>query len=148
MLLPMNTFVRDSENFEAWLNSNLFSDKTTLTRIFCLLDLCGGIDPKSGDFTEDALVKVLLEDIDPIVRHEAAFALYKLYNMGQIIGMRAMDALCDAACNDISTVARHEAAESLGFFDFPKPIQTLQTLLNDPNPDVVATAKISLERLS
>jgi HEAT repeat protein len=139
---------RSGEELRTWINSNLFSNVSTLTRIRCLLDLCDGIDRADGEFTEDALIQVLEKDIDPIVRHEAAFTLYKLYNRGQISGERALKSLCNSAYHDVSTVARHESAESLGFFRHPQAFETLNELLKDPNPDVVATARISLERLS
>ena len=130
-----------------WMNTNLFSNQSTLTRIRCLLDLCDGVDRSDGDFAEDALIRVLKNDVDPIVRHEAAFTLYKLYNRQEIEGKRALEALCHSAFHDVSIVARHESTESLGFFNHPQAIETLQALSKDPNPDVVATALISLERL-
>lgn len=72
-----NAKIQDSEKFRDWINNNLFSDATSLTRILCLLELCGGIEPSEGEFTEGSLIRVLEHDPDPIVRHEAAFTLYK-----------------------------------------------------------------------
>lgn len=146
--MTQNPTIQGHESFRAWIDSNLNADVTPLTRILCLLDLCAGVSPEDGEFIEGVLVRVLEKDTDPIVRHEAAFTLYKLSTMHHISGMQALESLCNSARSDISTVARHEAAESLGFFHDPRSLTTLQGLLNDPNPDVVATARISLERLS
>jgi len=144
---PQSVARKDNE-LRIWMNSNLFSNASTLTRIRCLLDLCDGIDPADGEFTVSALIQVLEKDVDPIVRHEAAFALYKLYNRGQISGEHALEALCNSAQNDSSVVVRHESAESLGFFRFPQAFEVLNQLAYESEPDVAATARISLERLN
>src|SRR5690242_11536035 len=103
-----------NQSFRDWANQSLLTS-STLERIRCLLKICDGIAEEDREFTENILVRVLELDPDPIVRHEAAFALYKLNKKGQIAGKIALQALCKSARSDISTVARHEAAESLGF---------------------------------
>jgi HEAT repeat protein len=135
-------------NFQQWATANLSPDVMSLTRIKCIFEICDTVDALDGPFAEEIIIRVLEQDPDPIVRHEAGFALFKLYERGVISGDRAVQALCRSALEDTSTVVHHEAAESLGFFRHPQSFQTLQGLLQDPNIDVSATARISLERLN
>jgi HEAT repeat protein len=98
------------------------------------------------DFVEELVVSVLQNDPNPIVRHEAAFVLGQLYSTGHIVGRRSLAALCECAQGDRSVVVRHECAESLGSFRGRKAFVTLQSLLHDPEPDVVVTSLIALDR--
>lgn len=92
------------------------------------------------------LVEVLRNDSDPIVRHEAAFVLGRLKASDWIIGEFAVPALCAAACDDLSRVVRHEATETLPCFEGPEVDRTLRQLLQNDDPDIRATAAISVER--
>ncbi len=94
------------------------------------------------------LVKVLRNDSDPIVRHEAAFVLGRLKASGWISGEIAVSSLCAAACDDLSRVVRHEATEALPSFEGEEVDRTLLQLLQNDDRDIRATAAISLERRS
>ena len=94
---------------------------------------------------EEVLVTFLEEDPDPIVRHEAAFALGRLFGRGCIIGDLALDALCIAAKDDLSLVVRHEAAEAMAVFEYDRVSHVLEELLHDSEEDIVATARLALE---
>ena len=100
-----------------------------------------------GEFLENLLVNVLRTDLDPIVRHEAAFSLGKLMQRNAIPGRCASRQLCVSAVEDKSVIVRHEAIEALWCFKDLTVQTTVKTLLDDRHPDIRATAKITLERL-
>ena len=100
----------------------------------------------SVQFVENLLVRVLEEDPNPIVRHEAAFSLGSLHWGVKQLSTGSVDKLCDAALHDASDVVRHEAAEVLGHLRLPYVRGTLEQLLHDSSGDVVETARIGLER--
>ena len=104
-----------------------------------------GYDLDRGDL-ERFLVEVLGMDPDPIVRHEAAFAMGRLKTRDRIGGNVAAPALCASACKDSSLVVRHEATETLHCFEGKEVERTLVRLFHDDDPDIRATAAISLER--
>lgn len=106
----------------------------------------GGVDDAGR--LEGIIVDVLRGDENPVVRHEAAFVLGKLYELGEVRGEMSLGQLCDSALGDGSVVVRHEAAEVLGSFDAGRAIATVRMLVDDPDPDVSATARLSLERLT
>jgi HEAT repeat protein len=116
-------------------------------RMDILEKLVGGIDGDDKCYVEKLLVNVLRADGNPVVRHEAAFVLGKLYELRDIKGEITLSQLCNSSLSDSSVVVRHEAAEVLGVFNAGKAIATLQILVDDPNHDISATAQISLERL-
>ena len=97
-------------------------------------------------FVENVLVRVLKEDPNPIVRHEAAFSLGSLHGRGRQLRAASIDALCEAAHHESSIVVRHEAAEALGWIPDPKVHNTLELIARDSSADVVETARISLGR--
>ena len=100
----------------------------------------------SKQFVENVLVRVLREDPNAIVRHEAAFSLGCLH-WGEIpLAAASVESLCEAAVNDPSSVVRHEAAEVLGGVSGPGVRKSLERLLGDPDEDVAETARISLAR--
>ena len=103
---------------------------------------------RDSRLVEGVLVEVPRTDPNPIVRHEAAFGLGRLYSQHKAADSDRIDGLCAAALSDRSSVVRHEAAESLGEFPYPQARQSLRLLLDDPDEDVVETARISLARLS
>ena len=129
------------------LHKELSIATSACQRMDILEKLIGGIDGDDKYYVEDLLVNVLRSDENPIVRHEAAFVLGKLYELGDIQGEITLSQLCDTSLSDSSVVVRHEAAEVLGCFNADKAVATLQFLVNDPNRDISATAQISLERL-
>lgn len=100
----------------------------------------------SKHFVEKILVRVLREDPNAIVRHEAAFVLGSLHWGGKTLSTASIDALCETALHDPSSVVRHEAAESLGCIFEPRVRKALEQLRFDSSEDVVETARISLKR--
>ncbi len=84
------------------------------------------------------LGKVLEEDPDPVVRHEAAFVL------GELADPAGVPALARAAEEDPSALVRHEAVEALGWIATPESERALRLALKDPVSEVVRTAEISL----
>jgi HEAT repeat protein len=99
-----------------------------------------------GDTLEYFLVDVLRRDPDPIVRHEAAFVLRHLKTHSRISGNIAKRALCTSAREDESIVVRHEAMEALHCFEGKDVECTLLSMQGHNEPDIRATAAISLER--
>src|SRR5579875_1898206 len=81
---------------------------------------------------------VLLNDPDPLVRHEAAFSL------GQIGLSSANEYLCKAALNDKDPVVRHESAAALGSIGSKEVEDVLEEVSRDPEPIVSNSAKASL----
>lgn len=84
------------------------------------------------------LGKVLKEDSDAVVRHEAAFVL------GELADPAGVAALAGAAEEDSSALVRHEAVEALGWIATPESAKALRLALKDSVSEVVRTAEISL----
>jgi len=98
---------------------------------------------------EEVVIRVMIGDSNSVVRHEAAFALGRLYRNHLIEGRLAVEALSRSAMSDPSLLVRHEAAESLGsFVPLECAVATLLELSKDDNDDLSSTAKIGLERLN
>jgi HEAT repeat protein len=134
-------------SFLEQLSKELSVAASACQRMDILEKLVAGINGDDGRDVENLLVNILRADENPIVRHEVAFVLGKLYERGDIQGEITLAQLCDSALSDCSVVVRHEATEVLGCFSAVSAIETLQKLANDPNHDISATAQISLERL-
>lgn len=111
-------------------------------KALCSIEACA--TAADADSLERTLTAVLYHDTNPIVRHEAAFILGKLYRAQRICGTRALMALCEAADSDESVVVRHEALEALAAFPDERALYALHKALSDPSADVIATAIISL----
>lgn len=113
-------------------------------RWFSLLDLeLEAQFDEEREGIEECLIKVLLEDDNPIVRHDAAYLLGKLQTT---IGV---DALCTAATMDKSPLVRHEASEILAFLPKNEKIDNaLKKCLSDPILEVRQTAQIVVDRLA
>lgn len=84
------------------------------------------------------LARVLKEDPDPIVRHEAAFVL------GELADPAGVPALAEAVRSDPSDLVRHESAEALGWIAIEESAAALREALGDRSPEVARTAEISL----
>lgn len=97
------------------------------------------------DIIEETVASVLACDSNPVVRHEAAFVLGRLFRRQRIRGNFALPALCESAAFDQSVVVRHEAVEALAAFPLQQARDALRKALLDPSPDVVATAVVSLD---
>ena len=87
------------------------------------------------------IAKVLKNDPNELVRHEAAFSLGQ---MGYHIGIKPLE---DATKNDPSMFVRHEAAIALGVIGSKDAVQTLQEVLDDVDKSVVESAVVALSNI-
>ena len=105
------------------------------TRATCILVDLGGEDKVQY------VAKVLRNDSNELVRHEAAFSLGK---MGYSSGIKPLE---DATKNDPSMFVRHEAAIALGVIGSKEAIPTLEEALKDPDKPVVESAVVALSNI-
>ncbi len=105
------------------------------TRATCILVDLGGEDKVQH------VAKVLKNDSNELVRHEAAFSLGQ---MGYSSGIKPLE---DATKNDPSMFVRHEAAIALGVIGSKEAIPTLKDALNDPDKPVVESAVVALSNI-
>lgn len=110
-------------------------DFVVRTRATCILVDFGGEDKVQY------IAKVLKNDENELVRHEAAFSL------GQMCYSSGVEPLVDATLNDSSMFVRHEAAIALGVVGSPKAKESLEKALNDPDKPVVESAVVALSNL-
>jgi deoxyhypusine monooxygenase len=110
-------------------------DYVIRTRATCILVDFGGEDKISF------IAKVLKNDPNELVRHEAAFSLGQ---MGHHIGIKPLE---DATKNDPSMFVRHEAAIALGVIGSKDAVQTLQEVLDDVDKSVVESAVVALSNI-
>ena len=110
-------------------------DYVIRTRATCILVDFGGEDKVSF------IAKVLKNDPNELVRHEAAFSLGQ---MGYHIGIKPLE---DATKNDSSMFVRHEAAIALGVIGSTDAIYTLQESLNDADKSVAESAVVALSNI-
>ncbi len=111
------------------------SDYVVRTRATCILVDFGGEDKVQY------IAKVLKNDENELVRHEAAFSL------GQMCYSSGVDPLIDATLNDPSMFVRHEAAIALGVVGSSKAKESLEKALNDPDKPVVESAVVALSNI-
>ena len=105
------------------------------TRATCILVDLGGEDKVQY------VAKVLKNDPNELVRHEAAFSLGQ---MGYSSGIKPLE---DATKNDPSMFVRHEAAIALGVIGSKDAIPTLEEALKDPDEPVVESAVVALSNI-
>ena len=105
------------------------------TRATCILVDLGGEDKVQY------VAKVLRNDSNELVRHEAAFSLGQ---MGYSSGIKPLE---DATKNDPSMFVRHEAAIALGVIGSKEAIPTLEEALKDPDKHVVESAVVALSNI-
>ncbi len=110
-------------------------DYVVRTRATCILVDIGGEDKVPY------IAKVLKNDPNELVRHEAAFSL------GQICYQSGITSLEDATKNDSSMFVRHEAAIALGVIGSLNSKETLEKALNDPDESVRDSAVVALSNL-
>ena len=123
---------KDTEYFVKLLDHDDFVIRTRAT---CILVDMGGED------NVPYIVKVLKNDPNELVRHEAAFSLGQMgYNSG-------IPHLEDATKNDSSMFVRHEAAIALGVVGSQDAKETLEKALNDPDGSVRESAVVALSNL-
>jgi len=111
------------------------SDYVVRTRATCILVDFGGEDKIPF------VAKVLKNDENELVRHEAAFSL------GQLCYSSAIPPLSDATLNDPSMFVRHEAAIALGVVGSKDAKETLEKALNDPEKSVAESAIVALSNI-
>ena len=105
------------------------------TRATCILVDMGGEDKVPY------IAKVLKNDPNELVRHEAAFSLGQMgYNSG-------LQPLENATKNDVSMFVRHEAAIALGVVGSQDAKETLEHALDDPDGSVRESAVVALSNL-
>jgi len=110
-------------------------DYVVRTRATCILVDIGGEDKVPY------IAKVLKNDPNELVRHEAAFSL------GQMCYQSGILPLEDATKNDSSMFVRHEAAIALGVIGSQNSKETLEIALNDPDESVRDSAVVALSNL-
>lgn len=110
-------------------------DYVIRTRATCILVDFGGEDKVPH------IAKVLKNDENELVRHEAAFSL------GQMCLSSCIPPLADATLNDSSMFVRHEAAIALGVIGSKEAKAVLKKALNDPEKPVVDSAIVALSNI-
>jgi deoxyhypusine monooxygenase len=110
-------------------------DYVVRTRATCILVDFGGEDKIQY------IAKVLKNDSNELVRHEAAFSL------GQMGYRSGIPHLEDATANDPSMFVRHEAAIALGVVGAKEAKPVLEKALSDPSEPVVESAVVALSNL-
>jgi len=123
---------KDAEYFVKLIDHD---DYVVRTRATCILVDLGGADKVQY------IAKVLKNDSNELVRHEAAFSLGQ---MGYNSGIKPLE---DATKNDPSTFVRHEAAIALGVIGTKEAIPTLEQALKDPDKPVVESAVVALSNI-
>ena len=118
---------KDTEYFVSLLEH---PDYVVRTRVACILVDFGGEDKVQY------IAKVLKNDENELVRHEAAFAL------GQMNYSSAIPPL-----NDPSMFVRHEAAIALGVVGSKEAKDALEKALSDPDKPVVESAIVALSNI-
>lgn len=110
-------------------------DYVIRTRATCILVDFGGEDKVPY------VAKVLKNDENELVRHEAAFSL------GQMCMSSCIPPLADATLNDPSMFVRHEAAIALGVIGSKEAKAVLEKALQDPDKPVVESAIVALSNI-
>jgi len=123
---------KDTEYFVTLL---AHPDYVVRTRATCILVDFGGEDKVPY------VAKVLKNDENELVRHEAAFSL------GQLCYSSTISPLSDATLNDPSMFVRHEAAIALGVVGSKNAKETLEKALNDPDKAVAESAIVALSNI-
>ena len=123
---------KDTEYFVKLLDH---PDYVVRTRATCILVDFGGEDKVPY------IAKVLKNDDNELVRHEAAFSL------GQMCYSSSVSPLTDATLNDSSMFVRHEAAIALGVVGNKDAKDALEKALDDPDKPVVESAVVALSNI-
>jgi len=110
-------------------------DYVIRTRATCILVDFGGEDKVPY------VAKVLKNDENELVRHEAAFSL------GQMCMSSCIPPLADATLHDPSMFVRHEAAIALGVIGSKEAKAVLEKALQDPDKPVVESAIVALSNI-
>jgi len=124
---------KDTEYFVKLLDHQ---DYVVRTRATCILVDFGGEDKVKH------VAKVLKNDENELVRHEAAFSL------GQMCYSSAIPPLAEATLHDPSMFVRHEAAIALGVIGSKEAKEVLQQALSDSEKPVVESAIVALSNIT
>ena len=125
----------EKKDKEYFVNLLDYTDFVIRCRAVCILVDMGGEDVVSH------IAKVLKNDPNELVRHEAAFSL------GQMCLRSGIKPLEDATRHDPSLFVRHEAAVALGVIGSQEAKETLQTALQDSSEQVRDSAVVALSNL-
>ena len=125
----------EKKDKEYFVNLLDHKDYVIRTRAVCILVDFGGEEMVSH------VAKILKNDPNELVRHEAAFSL------GQMCYGSGVKPLEDAVRNDPSFFVRHEAAIALGVIGSQVAKETLQKALNDSSEPVRESAVVALSNL-
>ena len=110
-------------------------DYVIRARATCILVDFGGEDKVAP------IAKVLRDDPNELVRHEAAFSL------GQMCYDSGIEPLAQATIEDPSMFVRHEAAIALGVVGSTRARETLEKALSDPDKPVSDSAIVALSNI-
>lgn len=125
----------DEKNIDYFKNLLTHKDSVVRTRAVCIMaDI-------AGEGAVEPIGKVLKNDDNDLVRHEAAFSL------GQLGFLSGIEALADAVKNDPSLFVRHEAAVALGVIGSEEARTTLDNALKDESEEVRDSAVVALANL-
>ena len=125
----------EQKDTEYFVNLLDHPDYVVRTRATCILVDFGGEDKVPH------IAKVLKNDQNELVRHEAAFSL------GQMCYSSSIKPLTDATLNDPSMFVRHEAAIALGVVGSNDAKEALEKALDDPDKPVVESAIVALSNI-
>jgi HEAT repeat protein len=125
----------DNQNEQYFKDLLIHEDSVVRTRVICILADISGVD------AVDSISRVLENDKNALVRHEAAFSL------GQLGYTAATAALSNAVKSDPSYFVRHEAAIALGVIGSEDARETLNEALKDESEEVRESAIIALANL-
>ena len=125
----------DNQNEQYFKDLLIHEDSVIRTRVICILADISGVD------AVDSINRVLENDKNALVRHEAAFSL------GQLGYTAATAALSNAVKSDPSYFVRHEAAIALGVIGSEDARETLNEALKDESEEVRESAIIALANL-
>ncbi len=136
----LDLFAEMEEKYEKqdtayFVNLLTHPDYVVRTRATCILVDFGGEDKVPH------VAQVLKNDVNELVRHEAAFSL------GQMCLSSCIPALADATLHDPSMFVRHEAAIALGVIGSKEAKSILEKALNDPDRPVVESAVVALSNI-
>ena len=136
----LDLFAEMEEKYEKqdtayFVNLLTHPDYVVRTRATCILVDFGGEDKVPH------VAQVLKNDVNELVRHEAAFSL------GQMCFSSCIPALADATLHDPSMFVRHEAAIALGVIGSKEAKSILEKALNDPDRPVVESAVVALSNI-
>lgn len=125
----------EEHDTEYFVNLLTHDDYVVRTRATCILVDFGGEDKVPS------IARVLHDDPNELVRHEAAFSL------GQMGYSSCTGPLSEATLKDPSMFVRHEAAIALGVIGTDESRATLESALQDSETPVVESAVVALSNI-